>query len=89
VRRRIAARAVALWPPGPHALAAATVKVIAAIAGRSRQSVSCFVGPDTSSGTRTRATALPVVFDGSGIARVRMPELSVVERVALDNAMAL
>jgi malate dehydrogenase len=89
VRRRIAARAVALWPPGPHALAAATVKVIAAIAGRSRQSVSCFVGPDTSSGTRMRATALPVVFDGSGIARVRMPELSVVERVALENAMTL
>jgi hypothetical protein len=88
-RRQIAARAVALWPPGPHALAAAAVKAIAAIAGRSRQSVSCFVGPDTASGTRTRATALPVVFDESGAASVRMPELSVVERVALDNAMAL
>jgi malate dehydrogenase len=86
-RRRIAARAAALWPPGPHALAAAAVKAIGAIAGRSRQTVTCFVGPDMSSGTRTRATALPVVFDASGMVSVRMPALSVVERVALDNAM--
>jgi|SRR5579871_2163149 len=88
-RRRIAERAGALWPPGPHALAAAAVKAIAAIAGRSRRSVGCFVAPDTTSGTRTRATALPVVFDASGIASVRVPALSVVERVALETAMEL
>jgi malate dehydrogenase len=86
-RRRIAARAPALWPPGPHALAAAAVKAIAAIAGRNRQLVSCFVGPDTASGTRTRATALPVRFDGSGIADVIVPALTASERVALDTAM--
>jgi len=86
-RRQIDARASALWPPGPHALAAAAVKVIASIAGRERRIASCFVGPETSSGTRTRATALPVVFDRSGIAGVLTPALSVVERVALDNAM--
>ncbi|HZP48397.1 MAG TPA: hypothetical protein VFB07_07685 [Vicinamibacterales bacterium] len=88
-RRRIAARVPAMWPPGPHALAAAAVKAIMAIDGRGRQIVSCFVGPDTTSGTRTRAAALPVRFDASGIASVSMPELSVVERIALDNAMRL
>jgi malate dehydrogenase len=88
-RRRLAARASALWPPGPHALAAAAVKAIAAIAGRGRQVVSCFAGPDASAGARTRAAALPVRFDEAGIAEVVMPSLSVVERVALDNAMQL
>lgn len=87
IRRQIAARVPALWPPGPHALAAAAAKAIAGVAGRGRQMVSCFVGPDTASGTRTRATALPVRLDRSGIAGVVMPALSVVERVALDNAM--
>ena len=86
-RRRIAARAAVLWPPGPHALAAAAVKAVASIAGRGREVVSCFVGPDTSAGTRTRATALPVRLGRSGIEDVWMPELSVAERVALDNAM--
>ncbi|HZT77217.1 MAG TPA: hypothetical protein VFA27_11205 [Vicinamibacterales bacterium] len=86
-RRQMAARVAALWPPGPHALAAAAVKAIASIDGRARQVVSCFVGPDTTSGTRTRATALPVRFDAWGVAGVVMPALSVVERVALDNAM--
>jgi malate dehydrogenase len=89
VRRQIAARIPALWPPGPHALAAAAVKAIASIAGRSRQVVSCFVGPDTTLGTRTRATALPVRFGPMGIAEVLTPALSVAEHVALENAMAL
>jgi len=86
-RRQIAARVAVLWPPGPHALAAAAVAAIASMAGRARQTVSCFVGPDTTSGTRTRATALPVRFDRSGIAGVVLPALSAVERVALENAM--
>ena len=88
-RRRIAAQVRPMWPPGPHALAAAAVKAIAAIDGRARHLVSCFVGPDTASGTRTRATALPVRFDAFGVAAVVMPQLSAVERVALENAMAL
>ncbi len=88
-RRRIASRAAALWPPGPHALAAAAAKAVTAIAGQSRQTVSCFVGPDAAAGVRTRTAALPVRFDASGIADVMMPTLSIVERVALDNAMVL
>jgi len=88
-RRRIAGRVPALWPPGPHALAAAAVKAVAAIGGRGRQIVGCFVGPDTASGTRTRATALPVRFDASGIAGVITPALNTSERVALETAMML
>ena len=88
-RRRIAAQLAAIWPPGPHALAAAAVKTIAAIAGRNRQVVSCFVGPETSSGVRNHATAVPVRFNSYGVDGVVMPELSGVERVALENAMML
>jgi malate dehydrogenase len=88
-RRRLASRVAALWPPGPYALASAATAAIDAIAGRSRRILSCFVGPDTSAGTRTRTAALPVRLHASGIRDVIAPALTVVERVALDNAMAL
>ncbi len=45
------------------------------------------MAPDTASGTRARTAALPVRFNAEGIASVLQPSLSVVERVALDNAM--
>jgi hypothetical protein len=85
-RRRLRARVAALWPPGPQALAAAAVNAIAAMAGRSRRLASCFVAPDTSAGVRTRTAALPVRIGPAGIVDVLVPSLSVVERVALDNA---
>jgi malate dehydrogenase len=88
-RRRLAARVAALWPPGPQALSAAAVHAISAIAGRSRRLASCFVAPDTSAGVRTRTAALPVRLGPAGIVDVLVPSLSVVERVALDNAMGL
>jgi malate dehydrogenase len=86
-RRRLSAKVPALWPPGPHALAAAAVKAIESMAGRQRQMVSCFVAPDTSAGVSSRTAALPVRLEPAGIVDVVIPELSVVERVALDNAM--
>ena len=86
-RRRLSAKVPALWPPGPHALAAAAVKAIESMAGRQRQMVSCFVAPDTSAGVSSRTAALPVRRGPAGIVDVVIPELSVVERVALDNAM--
>jgi malate dehydrogenase len=86
-RRRLRAKVPALWPPGPHALAAAAVKAIESMAGRQRQMVSCFVAPDTSAGVSSRTAALPVRLGPAGVVDVVMPELSVVERVALDNAM--
>ena len=88
-RRRIAARLPALWPPGPYAMAAAAVKAVQSILGTSRQRCTCFVGADRSSGVRTRAAALPVRLGMSGIEEVVLPELSVRERVALDNAMSI
>ena len=88
-RRRIAARVAALWPPGPYALATAAALVIEAIAGRTRRIASCFVAPDTSAGVRSRTAAMPVRLGPAGIAQVIAPSLSVVEKVALENAMQL
>jgi malate dehydrogenase len=89
VRRRLDARVAALWPPGPYALASAAAKVIGATLGGSRRLVTCFVAPDDSSGTRTRAGALPVRLGRTGVIEVVLPELSVRERVRLENAMML
>jgi malate/lactate dehydrogenase len=78
-----------MWPPGPHALAAAAAKAIDAIAGRSRPLTICFVAPDDSEGARARTVALPVRLGARGIEKIVLPSLSVVDRVALDNAMML
>lgn len=88
-RRRIASKLPALWPPGPYALATAAVRAIETILGRARQLASCFVAPDDSAGARTRTGALPVRLGPSGIVEVVLPELSVHDRIALDNAMML
>ena len=89
VRRRLDGRVAALWPPGPYALASAAAKVIDAMLGGSRRIVTCFVAPDDSAGTRARAAALPVRLGRAGVIDVALPELSVRERVRLDNAMML
>src|SRR5262245_3161226 len=87
LRRGLIAKAPALWPPGPHALAAAVVKAIESMAGRHRQMISCFVAPDDSAGMKHRTVALPVRLDATGIRDVVMPELSAFDRVALGNVM--
>lgn len=89
VRRRLGERVRALWPPGPYALASAAAKSIEALVGTSRTRVIAFVAPDDSSGRRTRTAAVPVRLGPTGIVDIVMPELSVAERVALDNAMLL
>lgn len=88
-RRRLTERIAASWPPGPYALAAAAVAAIDVMAGRSRRTITCFVGPNTESGVRARAAALPVRLGPSGIVEVISPSLSVAEQVVLDNAMSL
>ena len=88
-RRGLAARIAALWPPGPHALAAAAVKAIEVMAGRSRRTVTCFVGSDRAAGIRTRAAAFPVRLGRTGIVQRIAPSLSVAERVALETAINL
>lgn len=88
-RRQLQAKVPALWPPGPHALAAAAAKTIESMAGRQRQVVSSFVAPDLTAGARMRTAALPVRVGSGGVVDVVMPELSVVEQIALDNAITL
>ena len=88
-RRRVTARVAHLWPPGPFALAAAAGKAIAALLGGSRKTMSVFVAPDDSSGKRTRTAALPVRLGPEGMVGVELPELSVHDQVALDNAWLL
>jgi len=88
-RRRLAARIAASWPPAAYALACAAAAAIESIAGRSRRTVTCFVGPDTTAGTRTRTTALPVRLGPSGVVDVMMPAMSAAERIALEGALTL
>ena len=85
-RRRIAARVVALWPPGPIALATAAAKAVAGVLGGSRQLVCAFIAPDDSLGRQTRTAALPVRLSAGGIDKVELPLLSVRDRTALDSA---
>jgi malate dehydrogenase len=90
-RRRLVARTAPLWPPGAHALAAAAVKVIACVEGRSREAVSCFVSSASTGEARQdhperRAIALPVRLGAEGILAVAEPHLNAHDRVALDNA---
>ena len=86
-RRALAVRIARLWPPGSYALASAAAAIVEAMAGRSRRTACCFVVNDVVSGTRERAAALPVRVDAAGIREIIQPTLSVVEQVALDNAM--
>jgi malate/lactate dehydrogenase len=89
VRRRLALKVPALWPPGPYALAYAAARAVEAIAGKSRQTIAAFVAPDDSAGRKARAAALPVRLGPSGIVSVELPRLNARDRVALETAMLL
>jgi malate dehydrogenase len=88
-RRALESKVPTLWPPGPLTLAAAAAMTVAAIDGRSRRLMSCFVAPDDSAGVRRRTAATTVRLGAAGIVDVVLPSLSVMERVALDNATML
>jgi malate dehydrogenase len=88
-RRQLAERIAALWPVGPYALASAVRQVVDAACGSTRRPVTCFVAPDDQAGVRMRAAALPIRFGAGGVVEVMTPMLSVVERVALDNALLI
>jgi malate dehydrogenase len=88
-RRRLDSRVTAMWPPGPYALAAAAAKIIDVVLRRSDRLVTCFVAPDDSAGTRMRTAAFPVRLSDTGVIDVVLPEMSVRERVQLDNAVLL
>jgi malate dehydrogenase len=88
-RRRLGALIPRLWPPGPYALAAAALSALEVMLGRSTRLMSVFVGPDDSSGRRTRAAALPARLGIDGLMSVELPPLGVHDQVALDTAMLL
>jgi len=67
------------------ALSAAASAVVAAIEGRSRRIVSCFVAPEAPA----RTAAMPVRLGPSGVVETVLPALSVAERVAWENAVSL
>jgi malate dehydrogenase len=86
-RRRVSARLAALWPPGPHALAAAAAGAVDALVGRSRRVISAFVAQREGAADRTRTVALPVRLGPGGVTRIEVPALNARDRVVLDNAM--
>jgi len=86
-RRRLASRVAPLWPPGPYALATASVEAISAVVGRSRRTLTAFVAPGAAAAARTRTAALPVRLSMSGVVSVEMPALSTSAQVALETAM--
>jgi len=88
-RRRLDGRVAGLWPPGPYALASAAARVIDTLLRGSPRLLTGFVAPDDTAGVRARAAALPVRLGRAGVVDVAMPELSVRERVRLENAMLL
>jgi len=88
-RRRIAARATHLWPPGPIALAEAAAVCTCSLLGASRETMVVFVTPDDALGRRARAAAMPAQLGPGGVERIVLPPLSVHDRVALDNAVML
>jgi malate dehydrogenase len=88
-RRRLDGLLPRLWPPGPYALAAAALSAIDVMLGRSNRLLTVFVGPDDSTGRRTRAAALPARLGFEGLVRVELPPLGVHDQVALDTAILL
>jgi malate dehydrogenase len=87
-RRRIAARFAPLWPPGAYALAAAATEVVAAIAGFSHRTLSCFVASQDG-GRTSRTAALPVRLGLQGVMTVDIPPLDGAARTALSNAIEI
>jgi malate/lactate dehydrogenase len=56
---------------------------------RQRRCAICFVCSDDGAGLRTRAAALPVRLGPEGLTEIILPPLTIVERIALENAMLI
>lgn len=84
---RIAGRAARLWPPGPFALGQAAAGVARGIMNSGRRAYSVLTMLDGEFGVRGRVGAIPTVFSPSGITHIRVPSLSIRERVELETAL--
>lgn len=88
-RRRLSAKASHVWPTGTHALATVAYTAIGAYLEGTERLMSCFVGPDDSTGTHTRAAALPTRIGAAGAQVAGLEGLSPRERTDLDSALLL
>ncbi len=86
--RRLQDKASRVWPVGPYALAAATVRLCELIlSGTASYGVPCFVVLDGELGVRGQAVAATVAITASGVQAIMEPSLSVQERVQLETAV--
>jgi hypothetical protein len=91
-RARVAKRLPLLWPPGPMTLAAAAVELVEAMTqGGDRPHTALLAldamadaGPSQRAQSR-RVIAADAWLTRAGVARVTLPDLSIQERLALDN----
>ena len=83
---RLHARAAALWPPGPYALAAAAARVAASLATGNGRQVSCFIAVDGELGLQKQVLAAPVRLGARGVAHLVDPHLNARERSQLESA---
>ena len=85
--RRLEARAVRLWPPGPYALGAATAQVVEGVLDAARRSFSILTVLDGEFGVRNQVAAVPALLAPHGVAHIRTPLLNTREQVQLDTAL--
>lgn len=85
---RVVARAARLWPPGPFALGQAAACVAAGVLQASRRAFTVLTPLTGEFGVRGRVGTVPAVLASPGIVHIRVPSLSVRERVALETALS-
>jgi len=83
---RLDARLPRLWPPGPHTLACAATRALAAAARGARHSIAAFVAVTREEGDRGRVAMLPITL-ANGDVKVLRPTLSTRDRVRLDTVL--
>jgi len=84
---RVEARVARLWPPGPYALGAAAARLVTAIVGASRQSVCVLTQLGGEFGVRNRPGCVSARVGPQGIVDIRVPELTIRERVQVQTAL--
>ena len=85
--RRIEARAVSLWPPGPFALGTAAAQIVRAILTSSRRAHSVLTVLSGQLGGHRGVASLPALISTEGIVHTRVPALDTRERVRLETAL--
>ena len=85
---RLDARAQRLWPPGPFALGMAAARAVEAVVTASRGALSVLTVLDGEYGLRNQLGSMPALLDAGGVAQIRVPSLSIRERVLVETALS-